>query len=151
MLVLETSIDIPVPRAQVWAILTDLAAYPEWNPFMRAVQGPLQPGARLQVDLQPPGGRSMRFRPRVLACREGHELRWLGRLGIPGLFDGEHALLLTDAPHGHTRFTQRERFMGLLVAPLRRSLLGATRQGFVAMDEALRQRAMARASAGGPA
>ena len=32
----------------------------------------------------------MRFKPRVLKAEPNRELRWLGHLGIPGLFDGEH-------------------------------------------------------------
>ena len=46
----------------------------------------------------------MTFRPEVLRCEPGRELRWLGHFLVPGLFDGEHAHLLEGLfgfePHG---------------------------------------------------
>jgi len=32
----------------------------------------------------------MTFRPTILKAEPERELRWLGRLLLPGLFDGEH-------------------------------------------------------------
>jgi uncharacterized protein YndB with AHSA1/START domain len=42
-------IDIEADAAKVWAILTDLASYPDWNPFIPSATGQLEPGARLRV------------------------------------------------------------------------------------------------------
>ena len=71
------------------------------------------------------------------------ELSWLGRLFIPGLFDGQHSFELELRPGGGTRFTQSEHFRGVLV-PLMGRLLSDTGKGFEAMNEALRDRAEAR-------
>ncbi len=78
------------PRSGSGRYLTDFAAYPEWNPFIPCISGPGTVGSRLDVQLQPPGGRGMQLRPTVLAAAPSEELRWLGQLGVPGLFDGEH-------------------------------------------------------------
>ena len=43
MLAISTAIDIDAPAARVWDVLTDFAAYPRWNPFIRRV-GPGQGG-----------------------------------------------------------------------------------------------------------
>ena len=51
--------------------------------------GDLERNARLEVEIEPPGGRRMKFKPKVLAARPGRELRWLGKFLLPGLFDGE--------------------------------------------------------------
>jgi hypothetical protein len=51
----------------------------------------------------------------VIAIEDGTPIRWRGRSGIPGLFDGEHELRLEPIPDGGTRFIQRETFTGLLV------------------------------------
>ena len=90
----------------------------------------------------PPGQPRFRFRPAVLAARRDEELRWLGSLGMPGLFDGEHAFLLVQVGPHRTLFRQTERFTGLL-APLlmRGDIEEATRKGFAAMNEALKLRA----------
>jgi hypothetical protein len=91
---LVTDILINASPSAVWKVLTDLPAYPEWNPFIRSISGDLKPGGRLTVVIQPPEGWSMTFRPRVLAATPNTELRWLGRLLISGLFDGEHSFHL---------------------------------------------------------
>lgn len=54
----------------------------------------------------------MVFHPTVVAVRPERELRWVGHVWVPGLFDVEHRFLL--APEGAgTRFTQMEQFHGL--------------------------------------
>ena len=82
----------------------------------------------------------MTFKPKVLAA-DGRELRWLGHLLMPGLFDGEHRFLVEDLVAGHSRLVQSEDFRGVLVPLLRRSLERKTKPGFVAMNEALKKRA----------
>jgi hypothetical protein len=70
----------------------------------------------------------------------GRELRWIGRVLIPGIFDGEHGFLLEPTAAGHTRFTQMERFSGVLVRPFSRTI-DRTETGFRQMNEALKARA----------
>ena len=143
---LHSEITIAAPPDAVWAVLTDFAAYPEWNPFVReiAVDGDLVAGARLQVQIGPPGRRPMRLKPVVRHLDPEHELRWLGRLGLPGLFDGEHTFRLEATADGGTHFVQEERFTGVLVPLVWRSLREPTRGGFEAMNEALAERVRAR-------
>jgi hypothetical protein len=83
----------------------------------------------------------MRFRPTVLAVEPKREFRWKGKLVIPGLFDGEHIFMLEPKSDTHLVFRQGEVFSGLLVPLFRRSLDGATKQGFIAMNEALKREA----------
>ena len=83
----------------------------------------------------------MRFQPKVLVCEPKTELRWKGKLVIPGLFDGEHYFKLEPKAHGGLVFRQGEVFSGLLVPLFRRSLDGATKQGFIAMNEAIKHEA----------
>lgn len=142
MIEIRTGIDIAASPARVWQVLLDFPAHAEWNPFVRSIAGKAQAGERLAVQVQPPGGRAMRFQPRVLAARDAQELRWRGQLLFPGLFDGEHFFLLEPTPQG-TRFTHGERFSGLLVPMARSSLEGGTRAGFEAMNRALKARAEA--------
>jgi hypothetical protein len=140
MKVLHTEIEIDAPAERVWRVLTDFAAYPEWSPFVRRAEGEVTVGARLQVSIEPPGGRGMSFRPTVLVAAPDRELRWLGRLWVPGLFDGEHAFVIEPLDEGRVRFIQRERFGGLLVPVLSKMLDGATRRGFGEMNLALKLR-----------
>lgn len=138
---LATEIVIDAPPAVVWQVLTDFADYPAWNPFIRAISGELQRGARLDVCIQPMNSKMMRFRPQVLVCDAPHHLRWRGTLIVPGLFDGEHDFRLERLEDGNTRFLHSETFSGLLVRPLVRKLEAQTLPGFAAMNAALKARA----------
>jgi hypothetical protein len=124
----------------VWALVTDFKSFPDWNPFIRAASGDIKVGARLKIYIQPPGSRGMTFKPVVQKVAPNHELRWLGRLFLPRLFDGEHALIIESSKENYIRFTQREKFTGLLV-PFSRSLLSGTARGFEEMNRALKERA----------
>ena len=138
---LTTEIEIDAPAGRVWAILTDLGQYEEWNPFIRDATGDVKPGSRLSVSIEPPGGRAMTFRPTVTLVSPGREFRWLGRFLMPGLFDGEHIFEVAPAGEGRTRLVQREQFRGVLVPLLWTGLATSTRQGFEAMNDALKKRA----------
>ncbi len=77
---IETDIEINAPASQVWAILTDFARMPSWNPFIKSISGNLVQGARLAIHVAPPGTSGMHFKPTVLSVRPERELRWLGHL-----------------------------------------------------------------------
>jgi hypothetical protein len=138
---ISVTTEIAAPVETVWAQLTDTASFPEWNPFIASLEGPLRAGERLAVRITPPGGKAMTFRPTVTAVEEGRRLEWLGRLLMPGLVDGRHSFTLEPTATG-TRLTQEETFTGVLV-PLAGGTLAKAEQGFREMNEALRARATA--------
>ena len=138
---LYTAIEIDAPAERVWAILTDFARFPEWNPTIRRARGELRPGARLEVHQQPPGYRGRTSRPAVVGLEPGCEFRWLGQVGPQALFSGEHIFAVEPLAGGRVRFVQREEFRGLLVPILWRTLNTRTRSGFEAMNRALKARA----------
>ena len=136
---INTTIDIDATPQAVWAVLTDFAAYRDWNPFMDRAEGTPEVGAKLVIHMVGNGGRGMTFKPTVLAATPGQELRWLGRLGFGGLFDGEHSFLLTANADGTTHLTHGERFSGILVAAMKSNMKNS-HAGFDAFNSALKQR-----------
>jgi hypothetical protein len=138
---LRSQIEINASAQRVWEVLTDAAAYPEWNPFIPQLAGRFRSGEKLEVRLAPPGGIAMTFRPQVLTAEPMRELRWLGHLVVPGLFDGEHRFSLETLDANRIRFTQEETFTGILVSLFIRSFGQQTLAGFEAMNLALKQRA----------
>ncbi len=140
MRIIEVVTEIAAPTETVWAELTAVSEYAEWNPFITTFRGDLAEGARAEVQILPPGGRPMTFSPTITRVEEGQRLEWLGRLLLPGVFDGRHSFHLEDIGDGRTRLTQTEKFSGVLVA-LTGKTLARTRDGFQAMNEALRLRA----------
>jgi len=144
---LRTTTNIDASPEVVWEILTDFQAYGEWNPFIREIEGVAQKGARLRVRMTPPEGKAMNFKPVVQSAEPALELRWLGRLWLPRLFDGEHVFELEPDADGSTRLTQRETFRGVLVPFLAHSLNTNIRLAFEQMNQALKERAEQRSQA----
>ena len=143
---LRAEIEIDADPQAVWAVLTDFAAYPNWNPFIVSIDGDQRVGARLRARLQPPGARGITMRPTVTVSEPRQAFGWLGRLGgVPHLFDGAHRFDLEPLDGGaRTRLVQSERFRGVLLPLVRRSVLPATLAGFDAMNRALAERAETR-------
>ncbi|MHA0034958.1 SRPBCC family protein [Deinococcus sp. PESE-13] len=126
---------------RVWEVLTDTAAYAEWNPVIVRLSGELRPGATIEFVNRGPGGREMTFRPRVLTAQPGRELRWLGQVGVPRLFDGEHYFRLTALPGGQTRLQHGEHFRGVLVPFVRGWLRRNIEPDYAQVNAALGARA----------
>jgi hypothetical protein len=100
------------------------------------IEGTPEVGKKLVVHLSRDG---MTFKPEVLVATPNKELRWLGKLGFHGIFDGEHFFALSTNGDGTTRLNHGERFSGALVALAK----GSTRNGaagYEAFSLALKQR-----------
>lgn len=134
-----TSIWIDRPPADVWRVLVDTNAYRAWNPMIVRIKGDLRVGSVIEIDLGSSKSNAAVFHPTVQVVQPNHELRWLGHVGMPGIFDGEHRFQLVASGTG-TRFVQSERFSGLLVGHLTGSLLDDTLNRMNAMNSALKQR-----------
>ena len=137
---LRSEIEIEASAERVWRVLTDFDAYPEWNPFIRRVSGRPEVEERLVVRMRPSGTRGMTFRPTVMKVEPNRELRWLGHLLLPGIFDGQHIFEIEELERDRVRFVQREVFKGLLVPLLARSLDRDTQRGFEEMNRALKEK-----------
>ena len=139
MKMVGSTVEINASPERVWAILTDLPGHASWDPFITAISGSLVPGQKLNVTIHPPGNRPTSFKPTVKSVVEDRELAWLGRLVMPGLFDGAHRFTLEPTQSG-TKFQASESFSGSLVGFFR-GLLQHTQQGFEQMTAALKRRA----------
>ncbi|MBU2995316.1 SRPBCC domain-containing protein [Cellulophaga baltica] len=133
---INTSITINASKEKIWKTLTEFEKYPEWNSFIKAVNGEVKVGNQIQVKLQ-----GMIFKPIVLTFKENTELKWLGHLWFKGLFDGEHKFKLTDNGNGTTNFEQSETFSGILVKLVTKNLDKETKNGFEQMNRELKLRA----------
>jgi hypothetical protein len=141
---IETATEIDAPPSRVWSVLADLPSYREWNPFIVEASGRLAAGEELSLRMALPGRDPMTIQPRLLVVEPERELRWKGRLFLPGLFDGEHAFVLSPLPGERTRLEHWERFGGLLLPIARPLIYDETVAAFHAANEALAQRAAAR-------
>jgi hypothetical protein len=142
-----TFVDIDAPAERVWQVLTDLAAYAEWNPFVLRAEGAFVEGDRVSVTLPPVNILvPSTLRATVVEVVPFRRLRLrsrLDRFGIPGLFDVDRTMTITERDGG-VRLWQQDRFGGLLTPLLIGSLNRHRLPAFTAMNAALKQRAEGR-------
>ena len=93
----------------------------------------------------------MSFRPVIRIAEKGRELRWLGRIGTPGIFDGKHYFILEEAVPGRTVVTHEEQMRGILLPFMRSAIHGPVLDGFELMNRALKQRVEQRDQSNGGA
>lgn len=155
-----THIDLPESAARVWAALTDFASYRAWNPVIESIDGAPAEGGRLRLSLRngalhhPPNGavhglkglairtwcalNGMRMTVLVTKLLPERELRWLGTLPVPKMFEGEHYFRITEKSDGGVRFTQGERYAGLLEPAFREVVESINREAMNEVNRALR-------------
>ena len=138
---IRTEREIQASAERVWAILTDLPGYARWNPLIREASGELREQGHLQLFIAAPGLANRRVGVQLLRVDPGRELRWLGRLFMPRLLDGDHSFLITPLSPGRVHVTQQETFSGLCVPFVTPWLIPNMTQGFQAMNEALKLQA----------
>ena len=144
-----TAIEIAAPPEQVWAVLADLASYPQWHPVFRAVSGRLVPGSKLTITSTiPSSGRAMTVKVKVVTAEPGTELRWVSKLA--GITISERRFLLRPADGG-TSLVQAETYRGLGGGGGRGgrstfALIDRIRGTFEAINEAIKQQAEARSA-----
>ena len=134
---IQTEILINTDITKAWDVLMNFDNYPEWNPFITSISGEPKLGSRLTVSIKPPGGKGMTFKPNILTLEANKEFRWKGKLGINGIFDGEHYFILESVDNDITKFIHGEKFSGLLV-PLVGKMLDKTQKGFQLMNESIK-------------
>ena len=138
MKTMSATIQIDALPEAVWAVLTDLGRYQEWNPLFREASGQVTVGSRIRLrSVHPANGRLMTVKPKITVADPGAELTWVASL--PGIMTGEHRFTLTPA-NGGTRLEQSETFRGLLTAFSGKTLTNAE-ASFQALNKALKQRA----------
>jgi hypothetical protein len=131
MKVFSATTTIEASPEAIWAILTNAAGYPEWDPGVDRIEGRIAPGEKITAYTKLSPGRA--FPAKVTEFVPGRKMTWTG--GMPlGLFKGERSFTLTPQSNGATEFTLREVFSGPLLPLIGRSLpdLTATFEQFAA-------------------
>ncbi len=107
-----TAVAIAAPPATVWRILTDAAAYRDWNPEIVAIDGTFAPGARVTAHVRLGDGAVRRVPQRVQLFDASFRMEWVGGLPL-GLFVGRRTFTVAAAPGG-AEFRMHIHMSGLL-------------------------------------
>jgi hypothetical protein len=110
---IKGSIDIDAPVGKVWGVLTDLKAYPQWNPFMTQLSGDLKEGSVLDVVVKIPGRKDTKFKTQLVKMVEKKEALFKGAI-IKGLLTSDHLITLESLGENKTRLFQSITFKGLM-------------------------------------
>jgi hypothetical protein len=105
----EASSVINADPNQIWAVLTDVSAYPRWDSGVERVEGTVSPGAKIKVFSEANPGRA--FAVTVSELVPGERMVWSGGLPL-GLFRGVRTYALSPAGDGATEFSMREEYTG---------------------------------------
>lgn len=133
-----TTVIINAPITKVWKVFTDFENYENWNPFIKSVKGKVEKGSQIEVTLTPKGMSEQVFTPQVLDFTPNQSFRWKGKLGINGIFDGEHYFHFETIANGQTKLTHGENFSGIMSGLILKMIGEKTENGFRAMNEALK-------------
>ena len=116
---ISAAIEIAATPERVWAVLTDLASYPQWNPVFREASGQVAVGNRITLtSTQPVTGHTMTVKVKVLTAEPATELRWVS--SVLGLMSSKRSFTLSPANGG----TQLRQTQTLLKQPKRILLAG---------------------------
>jgi uncharacterized protein YndB with AHSA1/START domain len=121
---------------QIWPVLTDAAAWPDWDSGVARVDGRLALGEKLSITVEANPGRA--FPVKVVQLSQPERMVFRG--GMPlGLFTGVRTYTLAAEGTG-TRFTMREEYTGPLAGMIFKSIpdLGPSFRQFA---DGLKQRA----------
>ena len=135
---ISATIDITARPEPVWAVLADLASYPEWNPVFRKVSGQLIPGRRITItSTQPETGHTMTVKVKVLTAEPPTELRWGS--SVLGIMNSEHSFILSPTSGG-TQLVQIQTYRGWFTR-FPPKTIRRIQASFEAINQAIKQRA----------
>jgi uncharacterized protein YndB with AHSA1/START domain len=140
MAVYTASVEIAAPPGEVWAVLTDLSVYPDWNPFTIDVVSQLVVGGEVDLHVRMWGGWLHLWQKEVVSAVEApHRLGWGVRL-LGGAVVGARMQTLEPLANGGTCYTTEDAITGPLAWMVELLFGGSLRTGFDGVAQGLRER-----------
>ena len=140
-LTINHTLEAAASAERVWSVITDLARYPEWNPFVVSCVSTLEPGAPIVMRVRVLPWLAQPQREQIFEHVPGRLLSYgLAPLPLGALASRRsHEVVEIDATR--SRYLSRFELSGWLV-PVVSALLGRRLEhGFTAMSTALVKRA----------
>lgn len=138
---IEHRLGIPAPAHTVWRVISDLEQWARWNPLYPKAEGQLRIGGTLSVTEQLPGLPPEVITPKVVDWVPDAQILWRMSQSY-GLIKRLRYFEIEKLSEDGCIFANGEDWFGRLaryVSPARRR---AMREGFAALGEAVRERAL---------
>ena len=113
----RVDVNIRARAEDIWALLTDASGFPRWNSTVTRIDGQIRDGQRLRIHVP---GTTRTFAPRVSDVTPAQRMTWTG--GFAPMFKGVRTFELQTLGEGSTGFSMAERFSGLMLPLVSRSL-----------------------------
>ncbi len=139
--------DIDAPIDAVWAVLMDVASYPEWNPFTVSVQTSFELGSPvdMQVALNPSSGRTRHQVEYITSFHpDRYRVSWGVDVGPAWFIKADRWQQLTDLGDGRTRYETSDEFTGIGVPLMLAIMEKKVQRGFTDVARGLKARAESR-------
>ena len=141
---IHTEIVIDAPPDQVWAVLTEWEALPEWSPSILGMQGDIRSGGAVTVTYAHPASGKELIIDHTLIYAEGEHFGWSDP--VAGGVTDHHLYRVEAVGDGQTRFIQEDELRGgLLVRLLGTRLSGLLFDSYLDFNQALKERVESRA------
>lgn len=142
LIVESVTVEIDAPAEFVWAVLTDYANYPEWNPYTLKVDTTLAIDSPIDLTLPNPDGSGRTFvsREYIRVVDPPRLLRYDTGDTFPGLTGTRDQEITPQGPNRCTYFTH-ETFTGDLAQRVMAAQGAWVKAGFDGVAHALRARA----------
>ena len=121
---IDKTVDIDAPASIVWEVITDLAAYPQWNPFCVECESTLKPGDPIDMRVKL-AGRPQKQREWMKEHIPGKRLAYAMKPVPAGALSSGRSHEVKSIGHDRTRYQSHFELRGWMM-PLvrgRRSLL----------------------------
>jgi hypothetical protein len=133
----HTRIKINKPVKEVWNVLIDFEAYPEWNPLVGKLTGDIKENGKITTYIIPLG---KSYQPKVLSYKNEQEIIWQGTQGAKFLLAGKHYYKVQAIDNENTELLHGEYFTGIFSHFIQKSLLRKMENAFLKHNEALKKR-----------
>jgi len=98
-------------------LLTDAKNFPRWNSTVTEIDGEIRDGQQIRIHVP---GTTRTFTPRISHVVPERRMTWTG--GFAPLFKGVRTFTLIPQTGGSTTFIMEERFSGLMLPVVGRSM-----------------------------
>jgi hypothetical protein len=134
---------VAAPADTVWRVVTDLARYPEWNPFVVACRSTLEPGTPIAMRVRVLPFAAQPQRETIFEHEPGRRLRYGIAATALGALASSRAHDVEATGPETSRYVSTFALDGWLAPVVERLLGGRLARGFTAMSAALKARAEA--------
>ena len=135
----EAHIAIEASAEQVWAVLTDLASYPNWNRYASAAVGELRVGAEVEIIVPRGKAKPGPVNNRVTELVANERLCWRSLSWYRFIAYGVRCRVLEPQPDGSTIFREVETMYGVMAGTIKRSMGQELLQGLQRECDSLKE------------